>query len=133
LHAVNVQQEISKMSEKHSGAVMRDLVAAAAGPRQWNDTRESWLARAARNAGVSYRQAKALFYGEITDDEHKTVRRMRAAAGRHEAAELAHRYEALASTYHLRDEDLLRSDVAAFIDAVRALRGLGRSGNNGED
>jgi hypothetical protein len=124
-----VQQEISKMSEKHSGAVMRDLVAAAAGPRQWNDTRESWLARAARNAGVSYRQAKALFYGEITDDEHKTVRRMREAAGQHEAEQLAHRFEALAGSLQSRDADFHSSDVAALLHAARALRGLDRSGD----
>jgi hypothetical protein len=109
---------------------MRELVAAVAGPRRWNDTRESWLARAARNAGVSYRQAKSLYYGEITDVDHKTVRKMRAAAGRHEAAELAQRFEALASSLNMRDKDFHRSDIASLIDVARALRGLDRAGDD---
>lgn len=35
-----------------------------AGPRGWHDTRESWLARGARRAGITLRRAKALFYAE---------------------------------------------------------------------
>ena len=112
---------------------MRNLVAAVAGPRQWGDTRESWLARAARRAGVSYRQAKALFYGEIIDADHRTARRMREAAGQHEAEQLAQRFEALAGSLQSRDADFHCSDVAALVDAARALRGLGRTGNKGDD
>jgi hypothetical protein len=121
------------MLEKCSGDTMRNLVAAVAGPRQWGDTRESWLARAARRAGVSYRQAKALFYGEIIDADHRTARRMREAAGQHEAEQLAQRFEALAGSLQSRDADFHGSDVAALVDAARALRGLGRTGNKGAD
>ncbi len=55
-----------------SAAIMKEAVVYAAGPRDWNDTRESWLARAARKLGVSHRRAKSLFYGTartITGDE----------------------------------------------------------------
>lgn len=55
-----------------SAAIMKEAVIFAAGPRDWNDTRESWLARAARKLGVSHRRAKSLFYGTartITGDE----------------------------------------------------------------
>lgn len=110
---------------------MRELIAAVAGPRQWGDTRESWLARAARRAGVSHRQAKALFYGEIIDADHKTARRMREAAGQHEAEHLAQRFEALADSLQARDQDFHCSDIAALVDAARALRGLGRSRTGG--
>lgn len=58
----------------------RDLVATVAGPRGWNDTRQSWLARAAQRAGISYRQAHALFYGEITDPQSRSATKMRTAA-----------------------------------------------------
>ena len=121
------------MAEKLSGGSMRELVAAAAGPRLWNDTRESWLARAARRSGVSYRQAKALFYGEIQDADHRTARRMREAAGQHEAGQLAQRFEALASSLQSRDADFHREDIAALLHAARALSRLGRSGNDGDD
>jgi hypothetical protein len=103
---------------------MRELVAAVAGPRQWGDTRESWLARAARRAGVSFRQTKSLFYGEITDPEHRAARRMKLAAGRHEADALARQFEGLAMALDVRDADFHRQDIDALLVAARALRGM---------
>lgn len=124
-----MEREMSDVSEKVSGS-MRELVAAVAGPREWGDTRESWLARAARRANVSYRQAKALFYGEITDPEHKAARRMRIAAGRHEAEQLAHRFETLAVALDVRDAGFHSPDIAALVHAARALRGLAGAGDD---
>jgi hypothetical protein len=114
------------------GSVMRELVAAVAGPRQWGDTRQSWIGRAARRAGVSYRAAKSLFYGEITDPEHKAARKMKAAAGKHEAEQLARQFEGLALALDVRDEAFHRQDIDALISAARALRGLHRTGDHGE-
>lgn len=110
--------------EKRSGGSMRELVTAVAGPRLDTDNRESWLRRAARNAGTSYRQAKALFYGEIIDPYHSTVTRFREAAGRHEAGNLADRFDSLAQALVIRDADFHQSDIAALVGAARALRGL---------
>lgn len=103
---------------------MRELVAAVAGPRLDTDTRDSWLRRAARNAGVSFRSTKALFYGEISDPYHRTVTQFREAAGRCEARNLAARFDALASALRVRDEDFHGKDIAALVHAARALRGL---------
>ena len=58
---------------------MRSAIATLAGERRWHDTRESWLAGAARKAGISYRQAKAFFYGEARNPSVETVERVRAA------------------------------------------------------
>lgn len=110
---------------------MRELIEAVAGPRQIYDTRDSWLRRAARNAGSTYRQARALFYGEITDPYHPTVTRFKEAAGRHEAKRLAEQFEGLAHALRVRDEDFHSADVAALLDAARNLRGLDRSGTDG--
>lgn len=121
--------------EKSSEASMRDAIATVAGPRQWADTRESWLARAARRAGVSFRQAKALFYGEITDPNHLVARRFRDAAleiGRKEARSLADQFESIAGAMNASDQDFYRADIAALIDAARALRHLDRPGTEGE-
>lgn len=48
------------------------------GPRGWNDTRESWLARGARKAGLTLRRARALFYSEpirLDADEYLAIER----------------------------------------------------------
>lgn len=47
-------------AESRARAMLCDL----AGQRGWHDTRESWLARGARKAGITLRRAKALFYEE---------------------------------------------------------------------
>lgn len=75
---------MSKVSERPStGAAMpsaaiivRDVVIAAAGERGWSDTREAWIARAARRLGLNYRRARAIFYGEarrIDADEYLSL------------------------------------------------------------
>lgn len=127
-----MSEEMFGMLEKLSGGrAMRDLVEAVAGPRLVNDTRDSWLRRAARNAGSTYRQARALFYGEINDPYHPTVTRFKEAAGRHEAKRLAERFEGLAQALRIRDEDFHSPEIAGLIDAARRLRGLDRSGTDG--
>lgn len=46
---------------------MQTAIMALSGPRQSSDARESMIARAARKAGISYRQAKAFFYREAVN------------------------------------------------------------------
>lgn len=119
--------------EKCSEFALRDLVAAVAGPRQWSDTRQSWLARAGRRAKINYRTVKALFYNEITDPHHPSAKRLRDAAaelGYSEAQDLAQRFETMARALDAADEDFHRADCAALIDAARALRGLSRARND---
>ena len=108
---------------------MRDLVASVAGPILPSDNRESWLRRAARNAGTTYRQAKSLFYGEITDPYHRTVSQFREAAARHEARNLATQFESIAGGLNARDADFYGSHAAALVEIARILRGLDRSGD----
>lgn len=64
---------MSKRSEKRevsaeiaSGIAdeMRNAIGVAAGPRTWEDTRESWLWRAAHRLGIEPRRAKAFWYRE---------------------------------------------------------------------
>lgn len=108
------------MPEKSYGVLsLRDLVAKVAGPRQWSDTREAWLARAARKAGISFRQCKALFYGEIVDPNHKSARLMRDAA---------EEYEKTARSLAAIDPDFYGAHIAAYLNLARTLRRLDRSG-----
>lgn len=113
--------------DKCSEVSMRDLVAAVAGPVSAFENRKGWLAKAAREAGVSYRSAKALFYGEITDPEHKAARKMRDAAGRYEARNLAGQFESLAHSLNVGDQDFHGDTIATLISAARVLRGLDRT------
>lgn len=115
-----------KLSREYA---LRDLVSAVAGPRLDTDTRQSWLRRAARQAGVTYSQARKLFYGDIADPYHRTATRFREAAGRYEATNLAAQFEGLAQSLHVRDADFHGEDIAALLSAARSLRGLDRPGN----
>lgn len=55
----------------------RKYIVVAGGPREWNDTRESWLARAAWRLGISPARAATLFYRKIKTipaHEYETLR-----------------------------------------------------------
>ena len=114
---------------------MRDLCIAVAMPRPL-EPQKVWFARGARRAGITFRQFKAVFRGEIIDPEHKSVRRLEAAAernGKSEAGELADRFESIARSMNAADQEFYRADVAALLNAARALRGLGRPGTDGAE
>lgn len=63
--------------------IARDMLCELSGPRGWNDTRESWLARGARRAGLTLRRARAIFYQEpirLEADEYLQIERTWKAA-----------------------------------------------------
>ena len=104
----------------------REYIAQAAGPMKIGDTRESWLARAARASRVSYRQIKSLYYGQTNDPKASIAIGILCAAekARSEASDLASKFESLAGQINATDQNLYSADVLALINAARALRGL---------
>jgi hypothetical protein len=60
-------------------AEMRESIIRLGGERSWFETRQAWLDRAARIAGISARSAKALFYRETPDPKASVVERVRCA------------------------------------------------------
>lgn len=108
-----------------ASAKMRDLVIAVGGPIGALENRKSWLARVAERAGLSVRVVKAAFYEEQLSAE--TKHKLRLAAGKHEAENLAVQFEHLAQSLNVRDQDFHGEDIAALVYAARALRGLGRT------
>lgn len=112
---------------------MRKEIAIVAGPRQWDDTRETWLARVPPrvNNHITFRTVKSLWYGEIKDQNHWAAREIRRAAqlieARREAEERAREFERLAVGLDVIDEDFHEPTVAALLGAVRKLRGQDRS------
>lgn len=123
------------MSEMSSKASMREVIAILAGPKGDFDTRESWLARAARNSGFPFRKVKSLYYGEPVSEAIKSlVRRVAedrvAEDGRKEARSLADKFETIAGALNAADPSFHRQDIVALIHAARALRGLDRAGDS---
>jgi hypothetical protein len=74
-----MSENLSSERKMQIAEEMKHAVTMLAGERGWHDTRESWLAGAARKAGISYRQAKAFFYGEASNPSSEAVERVRAA------------------------------------------------------
>jgi len=98
-------------------AEMKQSIVLLAGPRQETDTRESMIARAARRAGISFRQAKTFFYGETTNPRVRVVERVRAAI---ENANVAQEAKARAEYEHVREQIAFLEQRLAALDANRA-------------
>ena len=90
---------------------MKSSIAELAGPRDLHDTRESWLRRGARRAGITYRQAKSLFYGESADPRSSTVEAVRRALSEQERQEEDAREEFRAALQRI---ELIEARLAAF-------------------
>ena len=127
---INETHGVSEMSEKSSGVNdVRREIAVVAGPREWGDTRESWLAKASRRVpSVSFRTMKALWYGEISDANHRASRDVKRAAeiieAKREARSLAAQYETIAGGMRATDQDFYRAEIDTLVSAARILRGL---------
>jgi hypothetical protein len=122
-----------QMSENQSGVNrMRREIAIVAGPKDWGDTRESWLARVPRKVKtVSFRTVKALWYGEIEDPNHWAARDIRREAevieARQEAAALASKYQQIAGGMRAADENFYSADIDRLERIARIISGQDRS------
>lgn len=116
-----------KLDRKMSAINWPLQIEAIAGPYAGN--RKGWLARAARKSGATFRQIKALYYGESTNPKTDVALGVLSAAekARAEAGELASRFESLAGAMNATDPDFYSEDVLALIHAARAVRGLDRA------
>lgn len=115
---------------------MREEIGCVAGPRQWGDTRESWLSRVPREVRkllgtpaetVSFRAVKAIWYGEISSPEHHAARDIRRAASiieaRKEARALAAKYRSLIGGMNATDPSFYSEDIARLERVARLLCG----------
>ncbi|WP_316205770.1 hypothetical protein [Bradyrhizobium sp. SZCCHNS1012] len=104
---------------------MRTLIVAAAGPRLDTDTRETWLRRAADLVGVSFRQARAVYYGEVSGPNCEAVRKFEEAAerrAREGAADLADQFDSLLAQLVPGAAFLDRREVDALYRVAGKLR-----------
>lgn len=123
--ALTISEANSMRTEKRSeGERMRELVCAVGGPLRPTENRKSWLARVARQAGITARAAKAAFYGEINAD-NKVAWKLRAAAKCEQSIKLKRLASVLDSAAQAlagENESSDRENVAALIRAARWLR-----------
>jgi hypothetical protein len=95
---------------------MRDAIRELAGPRDFNDTRESWLARAARKAGISFRQAKAFHYGETPNPRVQDVEKVRAAV------RTTQQHTRTGARTHVRDVEERLQELEKLVAEIRLQR-----------
>lgn len=121
------------MSENASGVKnVRREIAVVAGPKDWGDTRESWLAKVPRKVGtVSFRMVKALWYGEIHDDNHWAARDIRRAAeiieAQREAQKNADRIQSAITRLTHQDEDFYGEEIARLERVISRIRAVDRA------
>jgi len=119
---------------------MREEISCVAGPRQWGDTRESWLSRVPRTVKkvlvteretVTYRIVKSLWYREIQDPDHYAARDIRRAAGiieaRKEALALVGKYQTLIGGMRAADSDFYSAEIARLERVASMLCGKDRT------
>lgn len=111
---------------------MRDEIAFLAGPRDWGVTRESWLARVpVKVPSVTCRTVKALWYGEIRDENHWAARDIKRAVqiqkAKQEASQLAQQLHSMASGLDAIDPNFHEHTIASLLGAIRALGGKDRT------
>lgn len=109
-----------------------------AGGRRDSDTKESMIARAARAAGISYRTAKSLYYGETEDPKtsvaqkiNETLQRRTEAKGsvlsaeekeREDFREIREQILQLAIRVAQMDQGVASPEFAAAISALARTR-----------
>lgn len=117
---------------------MREEISELAGPREWGDTRQSWLSKVPRavkralgteGETVTHRMVKSIWYGQLRDPDHYAVRDVRRAAqivqAQKRALELASQYRTLIGGMNAVDPSLYRDEIARLERVARLLCGEG--------
>jgi hypothetical protein len=123
-----------KAEEMEQAINWPDEIGIIAGP--FGGNRKGWLARAARNAGVTYRQIKALYYGEHDDPRHSVAMKLLAAAqeariqrAKCDALNVAEFFSRHAQALASSNPDMDRERIDAFVSAAREIGGGDSAGN----
>jgi hypothetical protein len=131
---------IPKVGKVFRSFVMRKEIALVAGPREWGDTKLSWLSRVPREVKkllgtkketVSYRMVKSLWFNEITNMDHHAARDVRRAAeilkARNDAQALAAKYKTLIGAMNATNPGIYGEEIARLERVARLLCGNDRS------
>lgn len=110
-----------------------------AGPVRVTDTKESWLARAARLSASKFWHVKALYEGKLTDPKYSVAFKIVSAADRARIEEAKRDVKKVAGLYRSHaerlatiDEDFYREQIDALVSAARLLGERNNAGSGGE-
>lgn len=121
-----------KRTDEMHAVDWKDAIATFAGPCDGN--RKAWLARAARLAGVSFRQIRSLWYGEIKDPRHSVatgvlgaMERAKCETARGQNVEAANHLRAYAERLSSTDEEFYREEINRVLNAADLLCRMDRA------
>ena len=114
------------MEKSFEGSSMRNEIAIIAGPREWGDTRESWLNRVPPKVkGVTFRMVKELWYVGAKNPHNLAAIAIRDAAARitarKEVTAASAQFSTIAAGLHEIDPEIHRDHIAAYLDMARKL------------
>lgn len=115
---------ISEKSEMSSVAEASLLIRKVAEPRPVGDKVKAAIRRAAQMLGFPFSRAKDIWYEDARRIDPVEMDALREQAGI---------YETVAYRLINQDEDFHSAHAAALLDAARIIRGVDRTGNNGEE
>ena len=103
-------------------------IAVIAGPYGRNETRESWLQRAARNSRSTFWHIKSLWYGELKDPKYSVAFKILSAADQARKREMQRNVEKASALYLLHaqrleaiDPDFHREQIDVLVGAARII------------
>jgi hypothetical protein len=109
-------------------------IGSIAGPFSPNDTKQSWLNRAAKRCGVSLRYITSLYYGHTKDPKYSIAQSILSAADRarlekakEDIKNVAQAYSAHAASLERIDPDFYCDQINALVNAARILGGRDRA------
>lgn len=112
----------------------KDQIGLIAGPYLPTDTKQSWLARAARKCSLSLRHIQSLYYGHVSDPKFSVAASILCAAdlarieeAKRDVAKVAVLYRQHAERLETIDADFHREQIDALVCAAHILGGRDRA------
>lgn len=119
------------MLEKLSKMSARAAMIVLAGEKPGHGELSRWLRDVAGRAGISFRTARSIWNGEIANENHLAMKRLKEMAqleeARKEARKLASDYALISGGMRATDQNFYREEIAKLERIARVLGGLDRA------
>lgn len=129
-HGAQLTMAGIQMLEKLSKMCVREAMIELVGRPPAYGEQPRWLQVVADKVGITFRTARSIWNGEIEDENHLAVRRLRQVLqeetlrkARRDAQQVAGLYRQYAETLAATDPNSNRSEIDALLTAARILGG----------